>query len=50
MDKDELKLLEDIPVLQNELDWIIEVINELQSKESVSGVVREFSSKNNSTK
>ena len=50
MDKEELELLKDIPVLQNELDWIIEVINELQSKESVSGVVREFSSKNNSTK
>jgi hypothetical protein len=46
----ELELLKDIPVLQNELDWIIEVIDELQSKESVSGVVREFSSKNNSTK
>ena len=50
MDKEELELLKDIPVLQNELDWIIEVIDELQSKESVSGVVREFSSKNNSTK
>lgn len=46
----ELELLKDIPILQNELDWIIEVIDELQSKESVSGVVREFSSKNNSTK
>ena len=50
MDKDELELLKDIPVLQNELDWIIEVIDDIQSKESVSGVVREFSSKNNSTK
>lgn len=50
MDKEEFELLKDIPVLQNELDWIIEVIDELQSKESVSGVVREFSSKNNSTK
>lgn len=50
MDKEELELLKDIPVLQNELDWIIEVIDEVQSKESVSGVVREFSSKNNSTK
>ena len=46
----ELELLNDIPVLQNELDWIIEVIDELQSKESVSGVIGEFSSKNNSTK
>ena len=46
----ELELLKDIPVLQNELDWIIEVIDELQSKESVSVVIREFSSKNNSTK
>lgn len=50
MDKDELEQFKDIPVLQNELDWIIEVIDELQSKESVSGVVREFSSKNYSTK
>ena len=50
MDKEELEQFKDIPVLQNELDWIIEVIDELQSKESVSGVVREFSSKNNSTK
>ena len=50
MNKEELELLNDIPVLQNELDWIIEVIDELQSKESVSGVVGEFSSKNNSTK
>ncbi len=50
MDKDELEQFKDIPVLQNELDWIIEVIDEIQSKESVSDVVREFSSKNNSTK
>lgn len=50
MNKEELEQFKDIPVLQNELDWIIEVIDELQSKESVSGVVREFSSKNNSTK
>ncbi len=50
MNKEELEQFKDIPVLQNELDWIIEVIDELKSKESVSGVVREFSSKNNSTK
>ena len=50
MNKDELEQFKDIPVLQNELDWIIEVIDELQSKESISGVIREFSSKNNSTK
>jgi hypothetical protein len=49
MDKDELELLKDIPVLQNELDWVMEVIGEIQSKESVSGVIRKFSSKNDTT-
>ncbi len=49
MDKDELELLKDIPVLQNELDWIIEVIGELQSKESVTSVIRQLSSKNDTT-
>jgi hypothetical protein len=46
MNKDEPELLKDIPVLQNELDWIIEVIGELQSKESVTSVIRQLSSKN----
>ena len=50
MDKDEISELDDIPVLEGELEWVMKVIDELQSKESVSGVVREFSSKNNSTK
>lgn len=50
MDKEELEQFKEIPVLQNELDWIIKVIDEIQSKESVSSVVGEFSSKNNSTK
>jgi hypothetical protein len=46
MDKDELELFKDIPVLQNELDWIIEVIDEIQSKESITSVIRQLSSKN----
>jgi hypothetical protein len=49
MDKDELELLKDIPVLQNELDWVMEVIDELQSKESVTSVIRQLSSKNDTT-
>jgi hypothetical protein len=49
MDKDELELLKDIPVLQNELDWVMEVIDELQSKESVTNVIRQLSSKNDTT-
>ncbi len=49
MDKDELKLLKDIPVLQNELDWVMEVIGELQSKESVTSVIRQLSSNDDTT-
>jgi hypothetical protein len=50
MDKDELELLKNIPVLQNELDWIMEVIGELQSKESVTSVVGQLPSNNDTTK
>jgi hypothetical protein len=46
MDIDELELLKDIPILQNELDWVMEVIGEIQSKESVTNVIRQLSSKN----
>jgi hypothetical protein len=49
MDKDELELIKDIPVLQNELDWVMEVIGELQSKESVTSVIRQLSSNNDTT-
>ena len=49
MNKDELELLKDIPALQNELDWVMEVIGELQSKESVTSVIRQLSSKNDTT-
>jgi hypothetical protein len=49
MDKEELELLKDIPVLQNELDWIIEVIDEVQSKESVTSVIGQLSSNNDTT-
>jgi hypothetical protein len=49
MNKEELELLKDIPVLQNELDWVMEVIGELQSKESVTSVIRQLSSKNDTT-
>ena len=49
MDKDELELLKEIPVLQNELDWVMEVIGEIQSKESVTSVIRQLSSNNDTT-
>jgi hypothetical protein len=49
MNKDELELLKDTPILQNELDWVMEVIGELQSKESVTGVIRQLPSNNDST-
>ncbi len=49
MNKDEPELLKDIPVLQNELDWVMEVIGELQSKESVTSVIRQLSSNNDTT-
>ncbi len=49
MVKDELELLKEIPVLQNELDWVMEVIGEVQSKESVTSVIRQLSSNNDTT-
>ena len=49
MNKDDLEQLKDIPVLQNELDWVMEVISELQSKESVTSVIRQLSSNNDTT-
>jgi hypothetical protein len=49
MDKEELELLKDIPVLQNELDWVMEVIGDIQSKESIASVIRQFPSKNDTT-
>ena len=49
MNKDELELLKDIPVLQNELDWIMEVIGDIQSKESVTSVIRQLPSNNDTT-
>jgi hypothetical protein len=49
MNKDELELLKDMPVLQNELDWVMEVIGEIQSEESVTSVIRQLSSKNDTT-
>ncbi len=49
MNRDELELIKDIPVLQNELDWVMEVIGEIQSKESVTSVIRQLSSNNDTT-
>ncbi len=49
MNKDELELLKEIPVLQNELDWVMEVIGDIQLKESVTSVIRQLSSKNDTT-
>jgi hypothetical protein len=49
MDIDELEQLKDIPILQNELDWVMEVIGKLQSKESVTSVIRQFPSNNDTT-
>jgi hypothetical protein len=43
----ELELLKDIPVLQNELDWVIKVID--SPPESVTSVIGQLSSKNDST-
>ncbi len=48
MNKDEIDELDDIPVLEGELEWVMKVID--SPKETITGVVREFSSKNNSTK
>jgi hypothetical protein len=50
MNKNELELLKDIPVLQNELDWVMEVIGELQSKESVTSVLRKSSLEDGTSK
>jgi hypothetical protein len=44
MDKDELELLKDIPLLEGELEWVIKVID--SPPESVTGVIRQLSSKN----
>lgn len=48
MDKEELELLKDIPVLEGELEWVMKVID--SPKETITGVVGKFSSKNNPTK
>ena len=47
MDKDELELLKDIPVLEGELEWIMKVIE--SPPESIAGVIRQLSSKNDTT-
>jgi hypothetical protein len=49
MDIEELELLKDIPVLEGELEWIMKVIGELQSKESVTSVIRQLPSNNDTT-
>ncbi len=49
MDIKELEVFKDIPVLQNELDWVMEVIGETQLKESVTRVITQFSSNNDTT-
>ena len=49
MNKDELELLKDIPVLEGELEWVARVISELQSKESVTCVIGQLPSNNDTT-
>ena len=44
---DELELLKDIPILEGELEWVMRVID--SPKESVSTVIRQLSSENDST-
>lgn len=48
MNKDEIDELDDIPVLEGELEWVMKVID--SPKETITGVVREFPSNNDSTK
>ena len=47
MDKDELELLKDIPVLEGELEWVIKVID--SPPESIPSVIGQLSSKNDTT-
>ena len=47
MDKEELELLKDIPVLQNELDWVMEVID--SPEETITSVLRKSSLEDDST-
>lgn len=43
----ELDELRDIPVLEGELEWVMRVID--SPEESISSVIRQLSSKNDST-
>lgn len=47
MHKDELELLKDIPTLEGELEWVMKVID--SPPESVTSVIRQLSSKNDTT-
>jgi hypothetical protein len=44
MDKDELELLKDIPVLEGELEWVIKVID--SPPKTMPSVIGQLSSKN----
>ena len=48
MDKEELELLKEIPVLQNELDWVMEVID--SPEETIASVLRESSLEDGTSK
>jgi hypothetical protein len=48
MTKDEIDELDDIPVLEGELEWVMKVID--SPEETITGVVWKFSSNNDSTK
>ena len=48
MNKDEIDELDDIPVLEGELEWVMKVID--SPKETITGVVGKFPSNNDSTK
>ena len=47
MDRNELELLKDMPVLEGELEWVIKVID--SPPESITSVIRQLSSKNDTT-
>ena len=47
MDKEELELLKDIPVLEGELEWIMKVID--SPEETITSVIGQLSSNNDTT-
>ena len=48
MDKEELELLKDIPVLEGEFEWVMKVID--SPEETITGVLRQSSLKDGTSK